>query len=647
MAKIKSKRNFEEGPKSTQAQPQVNPVDNETSAETHAKNEEAPQASARQETPKRRRSEVRRELLNMVRESISLLKQYKMDDLARKAEEFVAKSARDRFSVAFVGEFSHGKSSLINRLLDSPVLPTDDLPTTAMLTRISYGAKPGIEVLSTRGKALTRLPLEEKSWEKLTAFDEDGNANRTYKDGYIRVWTDNEWLRTSGVDFLDTPGANDGSRERDEEISKALMVTDGGVICLDVQKGLMQTQRQFIADRLLGPKIPFLCLALTHLDLIEEKNRDKVVVGIVAALKGMNVNVPFVITNDVTMPSENFKEHIGLDKLRRIMSGWSANPERADRIEKWLAANISSLLTLAAEHLAERRAIVGAKEEDRQAMIIEKQAAITAFHEQWEKLRQTMNERYEACMVEFERKRQNLVYKITNALLNRVDNVPDPGKWYSQSYDYELANQISSAIISLDNVVTEHARNDFEWLNKELVKAYKTGIERDYKIWSRTEEASVYTSGEAGPMKNINKLQEKSVRNTTIGTIAGGLIGALTLGVGGIIGTVGVSSVIRSLSKQKIDSEIAKARRVLVEFIPRDVEKVLYEATRDSSGRVRLIYDDIIRSANLSESLWMQKQHELIEEAAKPAGEAIEKAVANIDERIANLDRQVEKLSKF
>lgn len=280
-------------------------------------------------------------------------------------------------------------------------------------------------------------------------------------------------------------------------------------------------------------------------------------------------------------------------------------------------------------------------------MIVEKQAAITALHEEWEKLRAAMTERYEACMREFERKRQNLAYNVTQSLLNRVDTVPDPAKWYERSYAYELSNQLSSAIISLDNIVTEQARNDFEWLNKELVKAYKTGIERDYKIWNRTEEVSAYISGNAGEMKDINKMQEKSVRNTTIGTIAGGLIGALTLGVGGIIGTVGVSSVVRNLSKQEIDREIAKARRLLEEFIPRDVERVLTEATRDSAGRVRLIYEDIVRSAKLSESLWMQKQHDLIEEAAKPAGEAIEKAVENINNRMDKLDLQIEKLSGF
>ena len=47
-----------------------------------------------------------------------------------------------KFRVAVVGEFRRGKSTFVNALLGREILPTDALPTTATLNRITYGAVP-------------------------------------------------------------------------------------------------------------------------------------------------------------------------------------------------------------------------------------------------------------------------------------------------------------------------------------------------------------------------------------------------------------------------------------------------------------------------------------------------------------------------
>ena len=43
-----------------------------------------------------------------------------------------------RYRVAVIGEFKRGKSSLVNTLLGTEILPTDILPTTAVVNRILY-----------------------------------------------------------------------------------------------------------------------------------------------------------------------------------------------------------------------------------------------------------------------------------------------------------------------------------------------------------------------------------------------------------------------------------------------------------------------------------------------------------------------------
>ena len=45
------------------------------------------------------------------------------------------------YRVAVMGEFKRGKSTLLNALLGAPVLPADATPTTAAVSRITYGQK--------------------------------------------------------------------------------------------------------------------------------------------------------------------------------------------------------------------------------------------------------------------------------------------------------------------------------------------------------------------------------------------------------------------------------------------------------------------------------------------------------------------------
>src|SRR5207244_4601061 len=46
----------------------------------------------------------------------------------------------ERFSVVVLGEFNHGKSTFINALLGTPLLPTGITPTTAVLAHVPHGA---------------------------------------------------------------------------------------------------------------------------------------------------------------------------------------------------------------------------------------------------------------------------------------------------------------------------------------------------------------------------------------------------------------------------------------------------------------------------------------------------------------------------
>ncbi len=585
-----------------------------------------------------KRAEVRRELIGKVSAVAEALKELQLTHLAAKVVQLAASTRRNSFSVAFVGEFSHGKSTLINNLLKQEMLPVGNLPTTAMLTRIITGEKEEIIVADRSGKPKLRLPFSQESWVGLTAdADEDIKVTEGMQ-GIVTITTHNKWLKTCGINILDTPGANDGSKNRDMEISRALMATDAAIICMDVQRGVLESQKAFIRDKILSAKVPFVAVALTHLDVIAPERRERQILYIIAELKSMNANVPVLIPSDVNVPSVKGLQIVtGIKALRSVLASWASNPDRSARIEEWLKANVRGVLKLATEALTERKEVLVAKDADRQKYIVGKKGEITACHEAWEKLRIELEVRCNETNKEYIRRLAHEKKNVEKAMLYNIETMSDPGKWYRQHYAYQLSNRMSASIVSLDNYVTERARADFEWLNREIAKNFKTQAERDSMVWGKTEEKSDYVHTAAPKLSDISGMQQTSGMVTAFVASGGALLGSLLFGVGGLIGSVGAGTAARFITKKKIDRAIDKDRSILMDYIRDDVGKVLSEVTFDSSNRIRLLYSDMLTAAFKSEALWMKTQHELIEMASRPTAEASDKAVAELDKKISHL----------
>ena len=61
-------------------------------------------------------------------------------------QEMQQRLEEDVFRIAIVGEFKRGKSTLINALLGQEILPSDVLPCSANLNRVTYGLQPKVEL---------------------------------------------------------------------------------------------------------------------------------------------------------------------------------------------------------------------------------------------------------------------------------------------------------------------------------------------------------------------------------------------------------------------------------------------------------------------------------------------------------------------
>ncbi|RVY50925.1 dynamin-like GTPase family protein [Helicobacter pylori] len=106
---------------------------------------------------------------------------------------------KQQLVIPVVGNFSAGKSTLLNRFLEKSVLPTGITPETSLATELHYSAKERIEAFSNNDEKTESFELNEQSFEAI--------KENAAKYSYLKVYLNNEALKDSApLVFVDMPG---------------------------------------------------------------------------------------------------------------------------------------------------------------------------------------------------------------------------------------------------------------------------------------------------------------------------------------------------------------------------------------------------------------------------------------------------------
>ena len=168
--------------------------------------------------------------------------------------------------VVIFGEFSRGKSTLINALLGRDVLPAKAMPTTGHVTRIVRG--PHDEVRAQfRGGRVEACPLDRL--DSFTTLDFDRQAREDVEA--IEVAVDCPALR-DGLVLIDTPGVCDPGAQTERAL-RAIASADLVVLVLNATQLLTENEHGLAVDWMsqgLGkPVVP----VLNWMNVVEERDR--------------------------------------------------------------------------------------------------------------------------------------------------------------------------------------------------------------------------------------------------------------------------------------------------------------------------------------------------------------------------------------
>ncbi len=180
-------------------------------------------------------------------------------------ESMFEKLQADCFNVAVIGEFKRGKSTLINALLRSNVLPADIEPATAVITRITYGATPRAQ-LAYRDGRVEEVPVD-RLHDYVTKLTEESAARARSLQG-ATVFYPTDYCRNN-VTLIDTPGLNDSDTTMHAVTLSVLPEADACVMVVSARYPLSQSERELLTTYLLAGDIGRVLFVVNRIDYLE------------------------------------------------------------------------------------------------------------------------------------------------------------------------------------------------------------------------------------------------------------------------------------------------------------------------------------------------------------------------------------------
>lgn len=166
-------------------------------------------------------------------------------------------------SIVVVGQFSVGKSALLNALLGDELLSTRRIESTKVLTRIRYCApnqKPSIVLQFQNGSSKEISVNDISDLEKYTTFQGTGITDEL---SFVDVFWPLPFLDEQLM-LVDTPGANSLTATAFSTTEEALRNASAVIYLFNGQKGIDQTDYQLLKSLIDKQKRIF--LVATHVD---------------------------------------------------------------------------------------------------------------------------------------------------------------------------------------------------------------------------------------------------------------------------------------------------------------------------------------------------------------------------------------------
>ncbi len=209
-----------------------------------------------------------------------LLARHAVKDFEERCRELMVKLAEDRFTLAVVGQFKRGKSSLMNAVVGREILPVGILPLTSAITVLRFGPKERLLIDSGNSSLRTELPLSELP----DYATEQGNPGNIKNVKMATVEIPSLFLRR-GLEFVDTPGIGSVIQANTATTYGFLPRCDAVLFVTSAETALSMAEVDFLRN--MREHVNHVFLVVNKIDLLDESELREVLDFNAGKLRGV------------------------------------------------------------------------------------------------------------------------------------------------------------------------------------------------------------------------------------------------------------------------------------------------------------------------------------------------------------------------
>lgn len=261
----------------------------------------------------------RTELATLLQESSIVIKDLSMPQFSGNLKKLSQKVHSDTFKIQLVGTFKNGKSKFINALLGEDILPTRNLPCTAVVSEVKYGDTkkailyfrnplpdklidciPDATLNHMRKHGMKNVPPMEIEYDRIEDYVTipiDGDPEEiSMMSPYmsVEIFYPSPLLK-EGVEIIDSPGLNEAD-ERTRVTLDYLDKADAIIVLLDATKLCSKDEIETIENILLAKGFNDMFFVVNKIDLIQTRERGDVEKYAKVKLNGYSKNDIYYIS---------------------------------------------------------------------------------------------------------------------------------------------------------------------------------------------------------------------------------------------------------------------------------------------------------------------------------------------------------------
>ncbi|MCM3719602.1 dynamin family protein [Fictibacillus phosphorivorans] len=180
---------------------------------------------------------------------------------AEQVSDFFLKVADEEYAIAFCGHFSAGKSSLINALSNTGILPASPIPTSANIVKMKKGEPKAVVHLKNKEVVTFKYPY---NIEEIKTLCKDGELVES-----IELFYETEDVHAANIAFYDTPGIDSTDPAHKKATEEVIHLADVIFYVMDYNHILSETNIEFIKS--LNEKGKSIRLIINQIDKHQEE----------------------------------------------------------------------------------------------------------------------------------------------------------------------------------------------------------------------------------------------------------------------------------------------------------------------------------------------------------------------------------------